>query len=170
MDTKTKLLEIKKLNVALDKGRLSAEQHKALSNAMRRSDNEYHKKKIEIGFDSKSAHRLKETDISEPTTPMGYLARAGKSFAKGIGIVAAVILALFALIWIGGSEAGGGPVKLLLGLMILIPIYFLPSFAAKSRKHSKQQAIFLLNLLLGWSFLGWVVALVWAYTENNAAA
>jgi hypothetical protein len=167
VDTKTKLLEIKKLNVALDKGLLSAEQHKALSDAMRRSDNEYHKKKIETGFDSRSAHRLQESDMSEPSTPIGYLARAGKSFAKGIGIVFAAIVALFSLIWIGGSDAGGGPVKLLLVLMILIPIYFLPSFAAKSRRHSKQKAIFLLNLLLGWSLLGWVVALVWAYTENN---
>jgi len=108
--------------------------------------------------------------MSEPTTPGEYLARAGKNFAKGIGVIAAVVIALFVLIWIGGSETGNTPVKTLLGLMILIPIYFLPSFAAKSRMHSKRQSIFILNLFLGWTFLGWVVAAIWAYSENNASS
>jgi hypothetical protein len=35
------------------------------------------------------------------------------------------------------------------------------------RKHSKATSIRILNLLAGWTFLGWVAAAVWAYTENN---
>ena len=38
--------------------------------------------------------------------------------------------------------------------------YFLPAIAAHGRQHSG--AIFLLNLLLGWTLVGWVAALVWA--------
>ncbi len=45
--------------------------------------------------------------MSEPTTPKEYLARAGKTFAKGIAKVFAVIVALFVVIWIGGSLTGG---------------------------------------------------------------
>ena len=40
--------------------------------------------------------------------------------------------------------------------------YFFPSIIAWFRGHHNTLAIFLLNLLLGWTFLGWVFALVWA--------
>ncbi len=40
--------------------------------------------------------------------------------------------------------------------------YFLPSIIALARSKRNIVAIFLLNLLLGWSVIGWVVALVWA--------
>jgi Superinfection immunity protein len=43
--------------------------------------------------------------------------------------------------------------------------YFLPSFVAMARGHQNGTAILVLNLLLGWSFVGWVVALVWAFTQ-----
>jgi hypothetical protein len=38
---------------------------------------------------------------------------------------------------------------------------------AASRKHNNEGAIFVLNLLLGWTFLGWVIALIWAPTDNT---
>jgi len=50
-------------------------------------------------------------------------------------------------------------------------IYFLPSFIAIRRKHSYVLQITLLNALLGWSFFGWVAALIWAttsHTDENA--
>ncbi len=40
--------------------------------------------------------------------------------------------------------------------------YFLPSIIALARSKRNLLSIFLLNLLLGWTFIGWVVALVWA--------
>jgi hypothetical protein len=43
-----------------------------------------------------------------------------------------------------------------------IAIYFLPSFNASSRKHPNRSSIFLLNLFLGWTLIGWVVSLVWS--------
>lgn len=46
-------------------------------------------------------------------------------------------------------------------LLFLIP-YFLPSFIAAARGHRNGRAIFLLNLFLGWTVLGWIVALVWS--------
>ena len=50
-------------------------------------------------------------------------------------------------------------------LMIIILIfaaYFLPTFVAFLRQHKNKLAIFLLNLLLGWTALGWVGSLIWS--------
>jgi hypothetical protein len=44
-------------------------------------------------------------------------------------------------------------------------VYFLPTIAA--RRKANFGAIFALNLLLGWTLIGWVVALVWAMTVDN---
>ncbi len=40
--------------------------------------------------------------------------------------------------------------------------YFAPAFIAAFRRHPSQNGIGALNLLLGWTFIGWVVALVWS--------
>lgn len=47
-------------------------------------------------------------------------------------------------------------------------LYFLPSWIGTNKRNSTS--IFLLNLLLGWSIIGWVVALVWATTKEEAPA
>ncbi|HVI10710.1 MAG TPA: superinfection immunity protein [Candidatus Binatia bacterium] len=41
-------------------------------------------------------------------------------------------------------------------------MYFLPSIVALARSKRDLTAIILLNLFLGWTMIGWVVALVWA--------
>lgn len=48
----------------------------------------------------------------------------------------------------------------MLTLLLLVVLYFLPSIVG----HDKQDGtgIFLLNLFLGWTFIGWVIAMVWA--------
>ena len=50
--------------------------------------------------------------------------------------------------------------------------YFLPTFIANARGHRNALAIFGTNLLLGWSFIFWVVALVWSLLaiDNKADA
>jgi hypothetical protein len=51
-------------------------------------------------------------------------------------------------------------------LAAIVFVYLLPWFIAAWRDHNNRGAIALLNLLLGWTFLGWVVALVWSATDN----
>jgi len=41
-------------------------------------------------------------------------------------------------------------------------LYFLPSIIALARSKRDTLAIFLLNFFLGWTVIGWIVALVWA--------
>lgn len=45
-------------------------------------------------------------------------------------------------------------------------MYFLPSIIALARSKRDLTAIFLLNLFLGWTMIGWVVALVWAFKTD----
>jgi hypothetical protein len=41
-------------------------------------------------------------------------------------------------------------------------MYFLPTIIAFARHKRDTTAILLLNFFLGWSVIGWIVALVWA--------
>lgn len=60
------------------------------------------------------------------------------------------------------------PVLFLLGAMCIgVMLYFLPSMVAMARGHENKLAIVILNLLLGWTFLGWVGALVWSLTVTR---
>jgi hypothetical protein len=47
---------------------------------------------------------------------------------------------------------------------IAILVYFLPSLVGYKKKNAN--AICLLNLLLGWTVVGWIVALVWSATKD----
>lgn len=57
------------------------------------------------------------------------------------------------------------------GLILLVVfaggilLYFLPLFVAGNRSVVHFPGIAILNLLLGWTLLGWVVALVWAVSS-----
>jgi len=46
-------------------------------------------------------------------------------------------------------------------------IYFAPTFVAYRKKHRQREAILILNLFLGWTTIGWVIALVWAYIKEK---
>jgi hypothetical protein len=64
------------------------------------------------------------------------------------------------------EEAGGVVPWLMVPAVVIagLALYFVPAFMAWARRHHQRAAIFLLNLLLGWTLLGWVAALVWAAT------
>ena len=47
-------------------------------------------------------------------------------------------------------------------LTLFVIIYCLPFLIATAREHKNRVAILLLNLFLGWTGLGWLVALIWA--------
>ncbi|HKH99833.1 MAG TPA: superinfection immunity protein [Candidatus Sulfotelmatobacter sp.] len=48
-------------------------------------------------------------------------------------------------------------------------MYFLPSIIALARSKRDTLAIFLLNFFLGWTVIGWIVALIWA-AKNDVPA
>ena len=48
-------------------------------------------------------------------------------------------------------------------------LYFLPTYEAVSNDNPNITSIALINILLGWTLLGWVVALVWAINKPTPA-
>lgn len=45
-------------------------------------------------------------------------------------------------------------------------LYFLPAIIAFARSKRDAVSILVLNLFLGWTMIGWVIALVWALKED----
>ena len=57
-----------------------------------------------------------------------------------------------------------------LGFFIIIGsilLYFLPTIIANNRKRDNLGAIAVLNLLAGWTGIGWLVALLWSMTKTE---
>jgi hypothetical protein len=64
------------------------------------------------------------------------------------------------------SHGEGGLLAVLVSVSAFV--YLLPTFIAGWRRNSRTTAIFVLNIFLGWTFLGWVVSLVWAFAGDAA--
>lgn len=52
-------------------------------------------------------------------------------------------------------------------LMAFLIVYFVPSSIAFYRNHTYKAGILALNLLLGWTFIGWVVSMVWSVVDKS---
>jgi hypothetical protein len=51
-------------------------------------------------------------------------------------------------------------------LAILVVLYLIPAIVAQFREKRNAGAILALNILLGWTGLGWALALIWAVTVD----
>jgi hypothetical protein len=56
----------------------------------------------------------------------------------------------------------GNVLGLIALILLVVTIYFFPALVAWHRFHKHVMAIFVANLFFGWTFVGWVAALVWA--------
>ncbi len=50
-------------------------------------------------------------------------------------------------------------------ILVVGILYFLPSIVGSAKQNAG--AIFVLNIFLGWTLIGWVAALVWAMTADS---
>ncbi len=81
-----------------------------------------------------------------------------------IGITSIVILIVSLLRMIGDIQTVCGLAILVAG----IALYFLPSMLAAERSHRNVASIVIINILLGWTLIGWLAALLWAiYKEKT---
>ena len=49
-----------------------------------------------------------------------------------------------------------------IGVVLALAVHFLPSIIAFRRHHEYRWPILILNTFLGWSVIGWALALAWA--------
>jgi hypothetical protein len=52
----------------------------------------------------------------------------------------------------------------IIAILIAAFLYFLPTIIVWNKKHA--DGVIAINLFLGWTFIGWVVALAWACTNE----
>lgn len=57
--------------------------------------------------------------------------------------------------------------EILLFVLLGVCLYFLPALVAQRNGHKNQGPILVVNLFLGWTLLGWVVALAWAVAAQE---
>lgn len=50
---------------------------------------------------------------------------------------------------------------------MVVALYFLPIIIAWLRGHHNKAPIFLLNLFLGWTGIGWLAALIWSVSATR---
>lgn len=55
----------------------------------------------------------------------------------------------------------------LIALFVFVLVYCLPGIIASLRKHHNRAAIWVTTILLGWTTLGWVIALIWSATATS---
>lgn len=65
------------------------------------------------------------------------------------------------------SQGTGGIGLIAIFAGVAAMIYLIPSIVAINRQHHQIAAIATLNIVLGWTFLGWAAALVWAMTATR---
>ena len=58
-----------------------------------------------------------------------------------------------------------GTIALIIFIAMVFTFYMFPWVISLMRDHPHRLGIFFLNLLLGWSLVGWVAALVWAFVK-----
>ena len=56
---------------------------------------------------------------------------------------------------------------IIVGAIIVLGVYLLPSIIAIATKKENKAAIIVLNIFLAWSFVGWVISLVWACKKDK---
>ena len=52
-------------------------------------------------------------------------------------------------------------------LFISLAIYFIPVIIAYVRKHNNLLAITIMTIFLGWTFFGWLAAILWALNSDT---
>lgn len=65
---------------------------------------------------------------------------------------------------------GSSPIAGFVLLVFVFVAYFLPTFIAARRNHPNGNGIGILNIFLGWTFIGWLVALIWSVSAITKSA
>ncbi len=53
-----------------------------------------------------------------------------------------------------------------IGIFLITTVYFAPMGIAVIRRHNNLVSLSLVNFLLGWTVIFWVVAILWSMSKN----
>ena len=92
-----------------------------------------------------------------------YTKKCPNGFLMALTTIIAICMA------IGGESIGIPFVGEIGGLWLIIVafLYFLPALIAEWRGHDSKLAIFIVDLLFGWTFVGWWIALIFSFTGRS---
>lgn len=65
------------------------------------------------------------------------------------------------------KSASSNTIAIIIACVFGFILYIIPMFIALKRKHPQRFPIGCLNIFLGWTFLGWVICLVWALSNTK---
>ncbi|MAH04314.1 MAG: superinfection immunity protein [Pseudomonadota bacterium] len=57
-------------------------------------------------------------------------------------------------------------IRIIIGLLLCVTLVLIPTGVALIRRHNNFIPILLVNVLLGVTGIGWIVALIWSFTAN----
>ena len=72
-------------------------------------------------------------------------------------VAAAILISLLLL---------GMPVQVVLIFALAVVTYIFPALMAFRRGHPGRNGVLILNILIGWTVIGWIVALIWAFSQG----
>ena len=52
-------------------------------------------------------------------------------------------------------------------IIITALIYFIPTVVCLIRKHTYKFYVICLNIILGWTLIGWIASLIWSFIDNK---
>jgi len=91
--------------------------------------------------------------------------------AAGLGVAGLFVFGLLAVAVSRARPADPKPSDLgivLEGVAVIlvgVGVYFAPTVVARARGHNNLAPIVVVNLFLGWTLVGWVIALAWAVAD-----
>lgn len=55
----------------------------------------------------------------------------------------------------------------IISLLFILLLYFLPTIIGLGRKHKRVISIFFMNLLFGWTLIGFILILIWSLSSEK---
>lgn len=97
--------------------------------------------------------------------------RKENNIFKVFSIICLILACIFVVMYATSIGTGPEAESMLMSIAILgciaYYLYFLPTVIATKKKHPNTTAIFLVNLLFGFTCIGWIVALIFAVMEDK---
>jgi hypothetical protein len=83
---------------------------------------------------------------------------------------AAAILLLLAKSGVLGDALGGlvGGIAIIVFVLAIVGAWTIPVWIAVKRDHPSKMSIIVVNLVFGWTFLGWMIALIWSLSNDGS--